>query len=139
MTKSQMLSLVRLQSAITNVMVDVAYQNASKVIVDNLPDTVDEDIDTAFMAISYCFTDFQCIEDTDTRRYAKSEIYEAIRSAQAWRKLDSNLDILSHIKANITGADVIEDIINMNSDDEDELDLDLDINEQQPTFKTIEM
>jgi hypothetical protein len=90
------------------------------------------------MAISYCFTDFQSIEDTDTRRYAKTEIYEAIRSAQAWRKLDPKLDILGHIKANITGQSVIEDIINMNGDDEDELDLDLDIDEQ-PTFKTIEM
>ena len=130
MTKSEMLNLVRLQNAIKHVMVDVAYQNASKVIFDNRTDTVDEDVDTAFMAISYCFTDFESIDDTVTRRCAKTEIYEAIRSAQAWRKLDANLDILGHIKSSITAESVIEDIINMNSDDDedsDEIDLDFDV------------
>ena len=123
MTKTEMREFNRLSTAIKEVMINIAYMNASKIIHDNLEDTIEEDVDTAFMAISYSFPMFESIEDTVTRRCAKSEIHEAIRTVQQWRKLDSNLDILAHLRNNITAESVLDDIINMNGSEDDEIDV----------------
>ena len=122
-----MRDLIRLQTAIQQTMVSIAYMNSSN-IFDGRPETIDNDVDVAFGAIANCFPDFTCIEDTVTRRLAKSEIYDTIRPLDNWRKIDPKYNVLAHIKSNITAGSVMEDIINMNSDEveDEEIDLDFD-------------
>jgi hypothetical protein len=124
MTKTEMRELNRLTNAITQTMVSIAYTNYYRQ-KDNEPETVDDDVDTAFTAIEYSFPMFSCITDTVTRRCAKTEIYEALRSATTWCAFDKKIDPLNHIKSSITAESVMDDIINMNGeDDEDSVDFD---------------
>ena len=133
MTKTEMRELIRLTNAIKQTMVHVAYMNCSKIIFDNRECTVDEDIDNAFTGIEFSFPEYSCITDTVTRNCAKTEIYEAIEHCKTWRKFDPKYDILSYLESNITGASVMEDIINMNSDDEDDEDSLGDLIQKDPS------
>jgi hypothetical protein len=125
MTKTEMRELSRLSSAIKQTMISIAYSNYSNQC-DNLPNTVGDDIDTAFTAIEYSFPMFQCISDTVTRRCAKTEIHEALVQTTTWCKFDKNIDPLTYIKSQITAGSVMEDIIDMNGDDEDDEEIELD-------------
>jgi hypothetical protein len=124
MTKTQSAELSRLQYAIKQAMVSICYHNASNMYVDNRTETVDHDIDIAFMAIGCSFPDFHSIQDTVTRRCAKTEIYDILRSL----KTASTRDYLMIIEQQSDiGDTVMEDIINMTDDDSDEIDLDFDV------------
>jgi hypothetical protein len=120
MTKTEMRELNRLTNAIKQTMISIAYTNYNKQ-KDNLTETIEDDIDTAFNAIEYSFPMFQCITDTVTRRCAKSEIHEAVRQTITWCKFDKRIDPLNYIQNLIDAEGVMEDIIDMNGDeDEDE-------------------
>jgi hypothetical protein len=120
MTKTEMRELNRLTNAIKQTMVYVAYMNCSKVIFDNLEETIDDDIDNAFTGIEFSFPEYSCIGDTVTRNCAKSEIYQALEHCKTWRAFDPKFDISGYLKGSITGESVMEDIINMNGDDDEE-------------------
>lgn len=117
-----MFDITKLQSAIKQTMISICYRNLDS----ETPDNIENDVDVAFTAIQYSFPEFQCIEDTVTRRCAKSEIYEVFRNAQEMRKVNGNYrGVLELIEQSITAESVMDDIINMNTDDE-EIELDFD-------------
>lgn len=126
MTKTQIRQLKQLTVAVKQIMVSVAYLNADKIIHDNLEDTVDHDIDTAFMSISYCFPDFSTIDDTVTRRCAKTEIYLAIDDCKTMYKSDNKFNILDYLEKSIDAESVIDDVKMMFEDDEDDEEIELD-------------
>lgn len=107
----------KLESAIKNTMVSICYHNLSS----ETPDNIENDVDVAFNAIQYSFPEFECIEDTVTRRCAKSEIFEVFRNAQEMRKVNGNYrGVLEMIQESITAESVMEDIMNMNTEDDEE-------------------
>lgn len=113
----------KLESAIKQTMISICYMNLDS----ETPDNIENDVDVAFTAIQYCFPDVECIEDTVTRRCAKSEIFEVFESAQEMRKVNGNYaGVLEMIEQSITAESVMEDIINMNTDDDEEIELDFD-------------
>jgi len=108
-----MTNFIKLENVIKQSMVSICYRNLD---IDN----IENDVDMAFTVIQYSFPEFECIEDTVTRRCAKSEIYEIVQQAQEMKKVNGNYKgVLEMIEQSITASSVMEDIINMNSEDEE--------------------
>lgn len=109
-----MLDTTKLESVIKDTMIAICYRN-----VDNESEDIENDVDIAFTVIQLSFPEFQCIEDTVTRRCAKTEIYEVYRAAQEMRKQNGNYrGVLEMIEESITAESVMEDIINMNTEED---------------------
>ena len=105
-----MTNFTKLENVIKQSMVSICYRNLD---IDN----IENDVDMAFTVIQYSFPEFECIEDTVTRRCAKSEIYEIVEQAQEMKKVNGNYKgVLEMIEQSITASSVMEDIINMNEE-----------------------
>ncbi len=107
-----MTNFSKLESVIKQSMISICYRNLD---IDN----IENDVDMAFTVIQYSFPEFECIEDTVTRRCAKSEIYEIVQQAQEMKKINGNYrGVLEMIEQSITAESVMDDIIEMNTDEE---------------------
>ena len=121
MTKSEMREFNRLTNAIKQTMVSIAYSNYQRQKRER-PESIEDDVDTAFTAIQYSFPLFSSITDTVTRRCAKTEIYEAVAQTKKWCDFDKRIDPADYIKNLINAESVMEDIIDMNGDDDEDED-----------------
>lgn len=112
-----MLDTTKLESVIKDTMIAICYRN-----IDNESEDIENDVDIAFTVIQLSFPEFECIEDTVTRRCAKSEIYQVYREAQEMRQKNGNYaGVLEMIEESITAESVMDDIIHMNTEDDEEL------------------
>jgi hypothetical protein len=82
-------------------------------------DYVEDSVDSAFMALSYALPDVVCVDDTVTRRCAKSEIYSVLDQVVAFRAANPGVPFY-HLFDSITAESVMDDIIAMNEDDDDD-------------------
>lgn len=82
-------------------------------------DYVETAVDNAFMALSYSLTDVDCVDDTVTRRCAKTEIYETLELVKSFRADNPGVPFYHIFDEHLTAESVMEDIINMNEDDDD--------------------
>jgi hypothetical protein len=119
---------IRLHKAVISTMTSIAISNASKLCFfektdQEVADSIEDDVDASFGAIDNFMEAFELpfdcgFTDTVTRRCAKSEIHTLVRDCVAKRKLDNKFDLFKYIEQNITGQEVFEDFIHMNTDDD---------------------
>ena len=81
-------------------------------------DYVENSVDSAFMALSFSLPGDICIDDTVTRRCAKTEIYETLELVKSFRADNPGVPFHHIFDENLTAESVMEDIINMNEDDD---------------------
>lgn len=114
---------IRLQKAVKSTMVGVAYHAYMRSTYDDSYNEtkrhrkVCEDIDTSFSAIANCFDDFSSICDTMCRDFAKSEILNVLQLCDLLKEQDPKFYCHDFIERSITAEEVMEDILDMNSDD----------------------
>lgn len=112
-----------LQKIIKATMTSIAYRlyDQTTYIADlkdkKLADQIDNDIDVAFSVIANVFDSIDSIEDTVTRRCAKSEIHSVLHDVKKLKSENVKLDAFKYIEDHITCESVFEDIISMNTDE----------------------
>ncbi len=115
---------IRLQKAIKATMISIAYHAFMRKSYDKdfnedkRYHKICEDVNTAFSAIANCFEDFQCITDTMCRDFAKSEIINTISQLDKLTEENPNFDEIEYLEKTITAEEVLEDILDMNSEEE---------------------
>ena len=112
----------RVEQIVTDVMRNIAFCSVRE-YTDGNEDVVENAVDNAFMALSYALPDVNCIDDTVTRRCAKSAIYEALDVVVKFRADNPGVAFHQLLNDNLDVEAVMEDIINMHSSDEDDYEL----------------
>lgn len=107
----------RVEGIVKEVMRSIAMCSVDR-FTDGDTDYIETSVDNAFMALSYALPDVVCIDDTVTRRCAKSEIYETLELVKEFRADNPGVPFYHIFDENLTAESVMEDIINMHEDDD---------------------
>ena len=108
----------RVESVVRDVMRHIARINLTEFTKGN-HECIENDVDAAFTALSYAMPEISSIDDTVTRRCAKTEIYGVLEQVVEFRAANPK-DSGYHLFDQIHAESVMEDIIAMNEDDEEE-------------------
>lgn len=107
----------RIQSVVSNVMESIAMCNIDRYLAGDT-DAVEHAIDNAFMALSYALPEVSSIDDTVTRRCAKTEIHSVFEEIAKFVSAYPNTSY-RHLFDNLDVEAVMDDIRAMNDEDDD--------------------
>lgn len=102
----------RIEQVVTDVVSNIAFCSVDDYTKGNT-DVVEVAVDNAFMALSYAFPEVDCIDDTVTRRAAKSAIYEALDIVVKFRADNPGISFSQLLDDNLDIEAIMEDIIEM--------------------------